>query len=67
VPEDSAEFHNQELTLIDAAIEGFGADRGFVVVREAAGFRAPVARYYKSEALAEAEQEVSSSIAAAAA
>jgi len=52
--------------LLDAAIEGFGADRGFVVVREAGGFRAAVARNYKSEALAEAEQEVSSSISSAA-
>lgn len=55
--------------LLDATIEGLRADRGFVVVREgapdAARFRAPVARNFKSEALNQAEEEVSGSISAA--
>ena len=55
--------------LLDAAIEGLRADRGFVVVREGAPgearFRAVVARNFKSEALAQAEEEVSGSISAA--
>ena len=41
--------------LLDAAIEGLGADRGFVVVREAGVFRATVARNFRSEALEKAE------------
>jgi transcriptional regulator with GAF, ATPase, and Fis domain len=61
--------------VLDTAIDGLGADRGFVVVAgenangpgEAAPYRAAVARNYKAEALAEAEQEVSSSISRAAA
>jgi transcriptional regulator with GAF, ATPase, and Fis domain len=48
--------------VLDAAIESMGADRGFVVVREGEQFRAAVARNFRSEALDEAEQEVSSSI-----
>lgn len=52
--------------LLDATIEGLGADRGFVVVREESAdpphFRAAVARNYKSESLSKAEEEVSSSI-----
>ena len=55
--------------VLDATIEGLKADRGFVVVREgeprAAKFRAAVARNFKSEALARAEEEVSGSISAA--
>src|SRR5258706_13275779 len=51
--------------LLDAAIEGFGADRGFVVVREDGAFRAAVSRNFKSEALTEAEEAVSNSISAA--
>ncbi len=55
--------------LLDATIEALGAGRGFVVVREdAAGetrFRAAVARNFKSEALAQAEEDVSGSISAA--
>jgi transcriptional regulator with GAF, ATPase, and Fis domain len=55
--------------LLDATIEGLRADRGFVVVREgaqdAARFRAAVARNFKSEALTQAEEEVSGSISAA--
>ncbi len=60
--------------LLDTAIEGLGADRGFVVLPaedagagEAPGYRAAVARNYKAEALAEAEQQVSTSISRAAA
>jgi len=55
--------------LLDATIDGLRADRGFVVVREgepdAAKFRAAVARNFKSEALTQAEEEVSGSISAA--
>lgn len=50
--------------LLDAAIEGLGADRGFVVVREGSRFRATVSRNFRSEALDAAEEEVSSSISA---
>ena len=51
--------------LLDAAIEGLGADRGFILVRESGRFRAAVARNFRSESLEEAEAEVSHSIAAA--
>ncbi len=55
--------------LLDVTIEGLGADRGFVVVREesprGSTFRAVVARNFKSEALNKAEEAVSSSISAA--
>jgi len=55
--------------LLDATIEGLRADRGFVVVREgepdSPRFRAAVARNFKSEALTEAEEAVSSSISIA--
>ncbi len=51
--------------LLDATIESLGADRGFVVVREDDKYRATVARNFKSDALAETEAEVSSSISAA--
>jgi transcriptional regulator with GAF, ATPase, and Fis domain len=55
--------------LLDVTIEGLAADRGFVVVREGTasepGFRAAVARNFKSEALALAEEDVSGSISAA--
>jgi transcriptional regulator with GAF, ATPase, and Fis domain len=49
--------------LLDALIEGLGADRGFVVVREAGEFRATTARNFRSEALSRAEESVSRSIA----
>ena len=49
--------------LLDTLIEGLGADRGFVVVREAGEFRATVARNFRSEALSRAEEAVSRSIA----
>src|SRR6204780_5867874 len=48
--------------LLDTLIEGLGADRGFVVVREAGEFRATVARNFRSEALLKAEESVSRSI-----
>src|SRR6204780_244646 len=51
--------------LLDTLIEGLGADRGFVVVREAGEFRATVARNFRSEALSRAEEAVSRSIAQA--
>ena len=49
--------------LLDTLIEGLGADRGFVVVREAGEFRATAARNFRSEALAQAEEAFSRSIA----
>lgn len=49
--------------ILDTLIEGLGADRGFVVVREAGEFRATVARNFRSEALSRAEEAVSRSIA----
>jgi transcriptional regulator with GAF, ATPase, and Fis domain len=51
--------------LLDTLIEGLGADRGFVVVREAGEFRATVSRNFRSEALSRAEEAVSRSIAEA--
>jgi transcriptional regulator with GAF, ATPase, and Fis domain len=42
--------------LLDTLIEGLGADRGFVVVREAGEFRATAARNFRSEALSQAEE-----------
>jgi len=49
--------------LLDTLIEGLGADRGFVVVREGGEFRATAARNFHSEALARAEEAFSRSIA----
>src|SRR6202789_2548847 len=49
--------------LLDTLIEGLGADRGFIVVREAGEFRATAARNFRSEALSRAEEAVSRSIA----
>jgi transcriptional regulator with GAF, ATPase, and Fis domain len=51
--------------LLDTLIEGLGADRGFVVVRENGEFRATAARNFRSEALSQAEDAVSRSIARA--
>jgi len=48
--------------VLDVTIEGLGADRGFVVVREEGKFRAAVARNFASESLTEAEEEVSDAI-----
>jgi transcriptional regulator with GAF, ATPase, and Fis domain len=50
--------------VLDVAIEGLGADRGFVVVREGNGFRAAVARNFSGESLSDAEKEISDTIAA---
>src|SRR5271155_1721704 len=49
--------------LLDTLIEGLGADRGFIVVREAGEFRATAARNFRSEALSQAEKVFSRSIA----
>jgi transcriptional regulator with GAF, ATPase, and Fis domain len=49
--------------LLDTLIDGLGADRGFVVVREAGEFRATAARNFRSEALSQAEEAFSRSIA----
>jgi Nif-specific regulatory protein/two-component system response regulator HydG len=51
--------------VLDVTIEGLGADRGFVVVREEGKFRAAVARNFASESLTEAEEEVSDAISEA--
>src|SRR5580704_16456578 len=51
--------------LLDILIEGLGADRGFVVVREDGEFRATTARNFRSEALSEAEAVFSRSISRA--
>jgi transcriptional regulator with GAF, ATPase, and Fis domain len=51
--------------LLDTLIEGLGADRGFVVVREAGEFRATAARNFRSEALSQVEEAFSRSIARA--
>lgn len=58
-----AEFGELLSALLDTLVEGFGADRGFVVVREAGEFRATAARNFRSEALSEAEALFSRSIA----
>lgn len=52
-------------TILDATIEALGADRAFVVVRDDGGFRATVARNFRSEALTKAEEEISTSISGA--
>jgi transcriptional regulator with GAF, ATPase, and Fis domain len=49
--------------LLDTLIEEWGADRGFVVVRERGEFRATASRHFRSEALSRAEEAVSRSIA----
>jgi len=49
--------------LLDTLIEALGADRGFIVVREAGEFRATAARNFQSEALTQAEGAFSRSIA----
>jgi transcriptional regulator with GAF, ATPase, and Fis domain len=49
--------------LLDTLIEGLGADRGFVIVREAGQFQAAASRNFRSEALSRAEEAVSRSIA----
>ena len=51
--------------LLDTLIEGLRADRGFVVVREAGEFHATAARNFHSEALSQAEEAFSRSIAQA--
>lgn len=60
-----AEFGELLSGLLDTLIEGLGADRGFVVVREAGQFRATTARNFQSEALSQAEGAFSRSIAGA--
>lgn len=50
-------------TILDAAIEGLGADRGCVLLHESGVFRAVVARNYSSDALTRTETEFSTSIA----
>jgi GAF domain-containing protein len=49
--------------LLDALIEGLGADRGFVIAREAGQFQATDARNFRSRALSRAEEAVSHYIA----
>jgi len=49
--------------VLDTLIEGLGADRGFVVVREAGEFHATTARNFRSESLSQTEEVVSRTIA----
>ena len=56
------EFGELLSALLDTLIEGVGADRGFVIVRENGVFRATAARNYRSQALTEAEAAFSRSI-----
>ena len=49
--------------LLDTLIEGLGADRGFVIVREDGQFQAAASRNLRSEALSRAEEAVSRFIA----
>lgn len=51
--------------LLDATIIALGADRGFVLARDGEQIRATVARNFRSEALHQAEEAVSTSIAGA--
>ncbi len=51
--------------LLDDVIDCFGADRGFVILKEGENYGAVAARNFRSEALSEAEEEVSSSISRA--
>jgi transcriptional regulator with GAF, ATPase, and Fis domain len=51
-------------TILDATIDGLGAERGFVLLQENGEFGAVTARNYRSEALNKAESEFSTSIAA---
>lgn len=60
------EFHDYGdllATILDATIEGLGADRGCVLLHENGVFRAVVARNYGSDALSRTEAEFSTSIA----
>jgi Nif-specific regulatory protein len=50
-------------SLLDAAIEAVGAERGFIVVPDGRGFRANVARNFKAESLAQTEEAISTTIA----
>ena len=54
-------------SVLDVTIQALGADRGCIVVRENGQFRATAARNFRSENLAEAEEEISSTIAKTAA
>jgi transcriptional regulator with GAF, ATPase, and Fis domain len=58
-----AEYGELLAGILDTLIEGLGADRGFVVLREAGEFRATAARNFRSEALSRAEEVFSRSIA----
>ena len=49
--------------ILDATIEALGADRGCVVVRENGKFKAVASRNFHTDALEEAELEISTSIA----
>src|SRR4051794_37886220 len=50
-------------SLLDRTIESLGADRGFILASENGVFKVVAARNFRSEALSQAEAEVSSSIA----
>src|SRR5690349_2605192 len=50
--------------VLDTAIEAIGADRGFILVRDGAGYGVAAARKFASDSLRDAEAEVSTTIAA---
>jgi transcriptional regulator with GAF, ATPase, and Fis domain len=60
---DERDYGELLAELLDVMIQALGAERGCVVVREGTQFRASVARNFRSEALVEAEQEISGTIA----
>jgi transcriptional regulator with GAF, ATPase, and Fis domain len=62
---DERDYGELLAALLDAAISGVGAERGFLLVPDGDKFRATVARNFRNESLARAEQEVSRSIAKA--
>jgi len=50
-------------SVLDATIQALGADRGCIVVREGGQFRATVVRNFRNQALAEAQEKISNTIA----
>src|SRR5688500_1108026 len=62
---DDRDYGELLTALLDTTITGFGADRGFVVIREADRFRVVAVRHFRTDALDDAEAQISQSIAAA--
>jgi len=61
---EDREYGEVLATVLNATIEGLGAERGFVVLNEQGTFRTVVASNFRSEALTEVESLFSRSIAA---